>query len=112
MENKTVAFCTLGCKVNQYETNAMIQEFMKNGYTIVEFDEKADVYIVNTCTVTNMADRKSRQMLKKSKGVKPRSHTCCSRLLCPSGKGRIRKNSRNRFNTWNKRKEKYICIGR
>ena len=67
MENKTVAFCTLGCKVNQYETNAMIQEFMKNGYKIVEFDEKADVYIVNTCTVTNMADRKSRQMLRRVK---------------------------------------------
>ena len=67
MENKTVAFCTLGCKVNQYETNAMIQEFIKNGYKIVEFDEKADVYIVNTCTVTNMADRKSRQMLRRVK---------------------------------------------
>ena len=71
MENKTVAFCTLGCKVNQYETNAMIQEFMKNGYKIVEFDEKADVYIVNTCTVTNMADRKSRQMLRRVKELNP-----------------------------------------
>ena len=71
MENKNVAFCTLGCKVNQYETNAMIQEFMKNGYTIVEFDEKADVYIVNTCTVTNMADRKSRQMLRRVKELNP-----------------------------------------
>ena len=71
MENKTVAFCTLGCKVNQYETNAMIQEFMKNGYTIAEFDEKADVYIVNTCTVTNMADRKSRQMLRRVKELNP-----------------------------------------
>ena len=71
MENKTVAFCTLGCKVNQYETNAMIQEFIKNGYKIVEFDEKADVYIVNTCTVTNMADRKSRQMLRRVKELNP-----------------------------------------
>ena len=67
MENKKVAFLTLGCKVNQYETNAMIQDFIKNGYELVEFDEKADVYIVNTCTVTNMADRKSRQMLRKVK---------------------------------------------
>ena len=73
MENKTVAFCTLGCKVNQYETNAMIQEFMKEGYTIVEFDEKADIYIVNTCTVTNMADRKSRQMLRRVKELNPDS---------------------------------------
>lgn len=67
MKNKKVAFCTLGCKVNQYETNAMIQEFKKCGYDIVEFDEVADIYIVNTCTVTNMADRKSRQMLRKVK---------------------------------------------
>ena len=67
MENKKVAFLTLGCKVNQYETNAMIQDFIKNGYKLVEFDEKADVYVVNTCTVTNMADRKSRQMLRKVK---------------------------------------------
>ena len=67
MENKKVAFLTLGCKVNQYETNAMIQDFIKNGYELVEFDEKAEVYVVNTCTVTNMADRKSRQMLRKVK---------------------------------------------
>ena len=68
---KTVAFYTLGCKVNQYETNAMIQEFKKCGYDIVEFDEVADIYIVNTCTVTNMADRKSRQMLRKVKELNP-----------------------------------------
>ena len=71
MENRTVAFCTLGCKVNQYETNGMIQEFKESGYEIVEFDEKADVYVVNTCTVTNMADRKSRQMLRKVKELNP-----------------------------------------
>ena len=68
---KTVAFITLGCKVNQYETNAMIQEFKNKGYDIVEFDEYADIYIVNTCTVTNMADRKSRQMLRKVKELNP-----------------------------------------
>ena len=67
MADKKVAFYTLGCKVNQYETNAMMQEFKNNGYEIVSFDEKADIYIVNTCTVTNMADRKSRQMLRKVK---------------------------------------------
>ena len=66
---KTVAFCTLGCKVNQYETNAMIEQFIKNGYEIKEFDEKADIYIINTCTVTNMADRKSRQMLRRVKDL-------------------------------------------
>ena len=73
MANKKVAFCTLGCKVNQYETNAMMQEFLKRDYKIVEFDEKADIYIVNTCTVTNMADRKSRQMLRRVKELNPNS---------------------------------------
>ena len=73
MEYKKAAFCTLGCKVNQYETNAMIQNFIKNGYEIVDFDKKADVYVVNTCTVTNMADRKSRQMLRKVKELNPNS---------------------------------------
>lgn len=67
--NKTVAFCTLGCKVNQYETNAMMQEFTKHGYSIVEFETEADIYVVNTCTVTNMADKKSRQMLRKVKEI-------------------------------------------
>ena len=71
MKNKKVAFYTLGCKVNQYETNAMIQEFKNSGYDIVEFDDVADIYIVNTCTVTNMADRKSRQMLRKVKELNP-----------------------------------------
>ena len=66
---KTVAFCTLGCKVNQYETNAMIEQFINKGYTIKEFNEKADIYIINTCTVTNMADRKSRQMLRRVKEI-------------------------------------------
>lgn len=64
---KRVAFITLGCKVNTYETNGMAQKFIEKGYDVVEHFEKADVYIVNTCTVTNMADRKSRQMLRRTK---------------------------------------------
>ena len=66
---KKVAFCTLGCKVNQYETNAMSQKFKTLGYEIVDFNDFADIYIVNTCTVTNMADKKSRQMLRRVKEV-------------------------------------------
>ena len=64
---KTVAFVTLGCKVNQYETNAMIQQFKEKEYEIVEHTKKADIYVINTCTVTNMADRKSRQMIRRMK---------------------------------------------
>nr|WP_308742639.1 tRNA (N(6)-L-threonylcarbamoyladenosine(37)-C(2))-methylthiotransferase MtaB [uncultured Anaerocolumna sp.] len=64
---KTVAFLTLGCKVNSYETEAMQKLFEDEDYQVVDFDSKADVYVVNTCTVTNIADRKSRQMLHRAR---------------------------------------------
>ena len=68
---KKAAFRTLGCKVNSYETEVMMQKLQEKGYQIVPFDEIADVYIVNTCTVTNIADRKSRQMLHRAKQKNP-----------------------------------------
>ena len=68
-----VAFATLGCRVNMYESEAMAEKFIKNGYEVVEFDEMADVYVVNTCTVTNMSDKKSRQMLSRAKRKNPDS---------------------------------------
>ena len=68
---RKVAFYTLGCKVNQYETNAMIQQFQDHGYELVDFEEKADIYIINTCTVTNMSDKKSREMLRRAKKQNP-----------------------------------------
>ena len=68
---KTVAFCTLGCKVNQYETDAMRGSFEAEGYEVNEFSQEASVYVINTCTVTNMADRKSRQMMHRAKKKNP-----------------------------------------
>lgn len=68
---KRVAFHNLGCKVNSYEMDAMLHDLRAHGYEIVPFEEKADIYIVNTCTVTNIADRKSRQMLHKAKKTNP-----------------------------------------
>ena len=68
---KKVSFYTLGCKVNQYETNAMMQKMIEAGYEVVDFETKADIYIINTCTVTNMADKKSRQMLRRVKEINP-----------------------------------------
>lgn len=62
-----VAFATLGCRVNQYESEAMAEKFIKDGYQIVKFDEFADVYVINTCTVTNMGDKKSRQMIGRAR---------------------------------------------
>ena len=57
-----IAFCTLGCKVNQYETQALEQLFAARGHTLVPFEGEADVYIINSCTVTAVSDKKSRQV--------------------------------------------------
>ena len=67
----TVAFLTLGCKVNHYETEVMAQAFERAGDRIVPFEEKADVYVVNTCTVTATGDKKSRQALRAAKRQNP-----------------------------------------
>ena len=68
---KKAAFHNLGCKVNSYELDGISQMFQKRGYEIVDFAQKADIYIVNTCTVTNIADHKSRQMLGRAKAKNP-----------------------------------------
>ncbi|MDO4176603.1 MAG: tRNA (N(6)-L-threonylcarbamoyladenosine(37)-C(2))-methylthiotransferase MtaB [Bacillota bacterium] len=70
---KKAAFRTLGCKVNQYETAGMIEMFRERGYEIVGEQEFADVYVINTCTVTAMADRKSRQYIRRMKKVNPKA---------------------------------------
>lgn len=62
-----VAFATLGCRVNQYESEAMVEKFIREGYEVSEFDEVSDVYVINTCTVTNMGDKKSRQMIGRAR---------------------------------------------
>ena len=79
-----VAIYTLGCKVNQYESNGIIQKFIDNGFEVVDFTEKADVYIINTCTVTNMSDRKSRQILRRAKQQNPLALIVAVRMLCSS----------------------------
>ena len=66
-----VTFYTLGCKVNQNETGALAQLFEENGYTVVSNEEGADVYIVNSCTVTNFGDQKSRKWLRRAKRENP-----------------------------------------
>lgn len=68
---RKVAFYTLGCKVNQYETEAMIESFEAAGYQPVDYEEYADVYIINTCTVTNMGDKKSRQITRRALDSNP-----------------------------------------
>lgn len=70
---KKAAFCTLGCKVNQYETEAMEELFRNAGYEIVPFNESSDVYVINTCSVTSMGDSKSRRMIRRAKKSNPHS---------------------------------------
>ena len=78
-QRKKVAFLTLGCKTNQYETNGMMQKFIESGYEICDLQDKPDIYVVNTCTVTNIADRKSRQSLRR---VKEKNNTIVVAVGC------------------------------
>ncbi len=70
MKKRRIAFKTLGCRLNQYETDAIVSRFDKNNYEIVSFTEQADIYLINTCTVTNQGDQKSRQEINKVKNQK------------------------------------------
>lgn len=83
-----VAFHNLGCKVNSYEMDYMLQMLQKKGYQIVPFDENADVYIVNTCSVTNIADRKSRQILHRAKKQNPEAIVVALGCYVQTGKER------------------------
>ncbi len=83
---KTVAFTTLGCRVNQYDTDAMKGLFIKAGYEVVDFEDQADVYVINTCSVTHMGEKKSRQLIRKAKRRNEAAHvvvTGCYAQLDP-----------------------------
>ena len=86
---KKVALHNLGCKVNAYETEAMQELLEKNGYEIVPFKEGADIYIINTCTVTNVADRKSRQMLHRAKKMNPDAIVIAAGCYVQTEKGKV-----------------------
>lgn len=88
---RKVAFYTLGCKVNQYETNSMMEEFIKAGYEVVDYESFADVYVVNTCTVTNMSDRKSRQILRRAKEINNESVLCAVGCYAQVAKSELEK---------------------
>ena len=78
---KTVAFLTLGCKVNQYDSQAMLEKFLAAGYGQVDFDQKADVYVVNTCVVTAVGEQKSRQMLRRARRHNPEAELVAAGCL-------------------------------
>ncbi|MBQ8189013.1 MAG: MiaB/RimO family radical SAM methylthiotransferase [Lachnospiraceae bacterium] len=86
---KNVAFHNLGCKVNSYELDVVQQNFVEKGYKIVPFDQNADIYIINTCTVTNIADRKSRQMLHQAKKRNPEALVVALGCYVQTGKENV-----------------------
>lgn len=86
---KKAAFYTLGCKVNQYETEAMAGLFEKEGYEIVDFDSKADVYVINTCTVTGLSARKSRQMARRAKAKNDESIVAVAGCYAQTAPGEV-----------------------
>ena len=110
MLNKKVAFISLGCKVNQYETNAMSQEFLEAGYEVVGFSDVADIYIVNTCTVTNMADRKSRQMLRRVKEKNSKAILVACGCYAQVGKEELKKIEEIDLIIGNNEKKDVVCI--
>lgn len=71
MRQKKIAFTTLGCKVNMYDTEAMRELFLQRDYKEVDFEQEADVYLINTCSVTNLGDKKSRQIIRRAKKLNP-----------------------------------------
>ncbi len=87
---KSVALHNLGCKVNAYEMDIMQQILEEKGYVIVPFHEKADIYIINTCTVTNIADRKSRQMLHQARARNPRAVVVAAGCYVQTGGAAVR----------------------
>lgn len=85
----TVAFHTLGCKVNQYETEAIWQLFKNEGYERVDFEARADVYVINTCTVTNTGDKKSRQVIRRAVRKNPEAIVCVTGCYAQIAPGEV-----------------------
>lgn len=107
---KSVALHNLGCKVNAYEIENMQQKLEQRGYLIVPFDSKADVYIVNTCTVTNIADRKSRQMLHRAKKMNPDAVVVAVGCYVQTGEEQVEKDECIDLAVGNNRKKDIVEI--
>ncbi|MEJ8776565.1 tRNA (N(6)-L-threonylcarbamoyladenosine(37)-C(2))-methylthiotransferase MtaB [Pseudogracilibacillus sp. ICA-222130] len=89
MSNKTVAFHTLGCKVNHYETEGIWNMFKAEGFERVDFDKMADIYVVNTCTVTNTGDKKSRQVIRRAVRKNPEAVVCVTGCYAQTSPGEV-----------------------
>lgn len=104
---RKVAFHTLGCKVNIYETEAMQELMQKAGYEIVDFDRKADIYVINTCSVTNVADKKSRQLLHRAKAENPEALIVAAGCYVQSAAKKLQEDNKIDVIIGNNRKKRY-----
>jgi len=102
--NKKIAFKTLGCRLNQYETDSVTTDFINAGYTIVDFSEDADAYVVNTCTVTNMSDHKSRQTYNQAYRRNPEAVLVVTGCMANNHKEYLEANDRITYTIENDRK--------
>ena len=110
LKGKTVAPLTLGCKVNQYETDGMIELLKEAGMTAVSFEEKADVYLINTCSVTNMADKKSRQMIHRAKKLNPDAVVIAAGCYVQAAKDKLMEDNRISIIIGNNKKKDIVRI--
>lgn len=110
LKGKTVAPLTLGCKVNQYETDGMIELLKEAGMTAVSFEEKADVYLINTCSVTNMADKKSRQMIHRAKKLNPDAVVIAAGCYVQAAKDKLMEDDRISIIIGNNKKKDIVRI--
>ena len=107
---KSVALHNLGCKVNSYEMEVMQQMLQEKGYQIVPFDTRADIYIINTCTVTNIADRKSRQMLHRAKAKNPDAVVVAVGCYVQTGREVVEKDPAIDLAVGNNKKKELVSI--
>lgn len=107
---KKVSFKTLGCRLNQYETDAMVSEFHKGGYEIVEFSDDADVCVINTCTVTNQSDQKSRNIISQAAGRNPDAVVVVAGCMVNNHKADLEKNERITYVVDNEHKNNIFSL--
>jgi len=107
---KKVSFKTLGCRLNQYETDAMVSEFHKGGYEIVEFNEDADVCVINTCTVTNQSDQKSRTVISQAAGRNPNAVVVVAGCMVNNHKSVLEQNERITYVVDNEHKNNIFSL--
>lgn len=108
--NLRIAIYTLGCKVNQYESDSMADSLKAAGYTVVPFDEAADIYIINTCSVTNMAERKSRQIIHRARKKNPAAYVVAAGCYVQSAKEELEKDLAVDYVVGNNRKKDIVRI--